>query len=1001
MNARSAWNLRAVLALLFSASLVPAAVAQATAPSTAPSTEEKKEAESSVKLEKFEVTGSRIARTEVEGPSPIRVISRADLEITGRSNLTELLRELPETGATGINEGGTTAAVRGSTALNLRNLGANNTLVIVNGRRQVFTGSNSGGTNFVDLNRFPVAMIERVEILKDGASAIYGSDATSGVVNIITRKDYTGFELSATYGNTFKTDSAEKAYSLFGGASSGKASLSVGLTYFERDALAADDRFFSRNADLTARFLERGGAFADIANDSNADLRSGTGNQARVTVRAGQVNGVNGVNIPGLAAGVTINRLPGTGGVVPSGSGSALGTLASATPSFTNPPATGSGGRFNPALAATYEVQRLSAGGSPSNLFNFQPFVWLVPKAERTGIQTNFRYELSDSVEAYASLSYQHNQSETHLAPSPISTAGDNQIIVPKENFYNPFGVDLNFNYRPTEVGPRIGNITSNTYTILTGVKGTLMDKFDWDLGYSFGRDETVDKTTNALSESRVRLALARTDATAFNIFGGPNFKNNPDTVNFIKTTSQKGGSAELTVVDAKISGPLFDLPMGTVKLAVYGDYREEDFSEANDAVSTTLDDIIGQVRLADSTAAFRNVRSIAAEISVPLVKPNTVRFVHDLSLSAAGRYEDFSDGYDSNIRPYVGLRFQPTKDLLLRGSYTEAFRAPTLPQLFGGVRQSLPNNLPDFARPQALTGDPFDGAATQRLVKAGGNPNLTPETSKSYQFGFVFDVPFKPLKGLTLEATYGQIKQRNIIATTGTGFLRNNEFGDAAGLITRVPGTQTFTNNTANPITVYTGPGARLSPGADKIVAPGQSITVPGQILSLSDTTVNLALQRDRYYDFVVRYTKRTNEYGVYAFSSTATYTESYAFTRTPGLPLPNFVDRDGFPRYRIQSNVTWSRKALTAAITNNYLPAYGDIDLDSFRTRSHSLWNAQVSYQFPAGGILDRTKITIGMDNIFDNDPPLYLDSVGYDNSLVGRPQGRFGYVTLKKEF
>lgn len=997
MNARSAWNLRALLALLFSASLVPAAVAQ----TTTSSTEEKKEEESSVKLEKFEVTGSRIARTEVEGPSPIRVISRADLELTGRSNLTELLRELPETGAIGINEGGTTAAVRGSTALDLRGLGANNTLVIVNGRRQVFTGSNSGGTNFVDLNRFPVAMIERVEILKDGASAIYGSDATSGVVNIITRRDYTGFELTATYGNTFKSDAAEKTYALFGGASSGKASLTVGLNYFERDALTASDRSFSSNADLTSRFLAAGGALADIANDGGADLRSGTGNQARVTVRAGQVNGVNGVNIPGLAAGVAVTRLPGTGGVVPSGAGALTGTLASATPSFTNPPAAGSGGKFNPALAASYEAQRLSAGQTPSNLFNFQPFVWLVPKAERTGIQTNFRYEISDNVEAYVSLSYQHNQSETHLAPSPISTAGDNQIIVPKENFYNPFGVDLNFNYRPTEVGPRIGNITSNTYTILAGVKGTLMDKFDWDVGYSFGRDETVDKTTNALSESRVRAALARTDATAFNIFGGPNFKNDPATVDFIRTTSQKGGSAELTTFDAKISGPIFDLPMGTVKLAIYGEYREEDFSEANDAVSTTLDDIIGQVRLADSTNAFRNVRSIAGEISIPLVKPNTIRFVHDLSLSAAARYEDFSDGYNSKVRPYFGLRFQPTKDLLFRGSYTEAFRAPTLPQLFGGVRQSLPNNLPDFARPQALTGDPFDGSATQRLVKAGGNPDLTPETAESYQFGFVWDVPFKPFKGLTLEATYGQIKQQNIISTTGTTFLRNNEFGDAAGLITRVPGTQTFTNTTANPITVYTGPGARLSPGADRVVAPGQSITVPGQILSLSDTTVNLALQRVRYYDFVVRYTKRTNEYGVYAFSSTATLTESYAFTRTPGQPLPNFVDRDGFPRYRIQSSLGWSRKALSASITNNYLPAYGDVDLDGIRTTTHSLWNAQVSYQFPAGGILDRTRVTIGMDNVFDNDPPLYLDSVGYDQSLVGRPQGRFGYVTLKKEF
>ena len=142
-----------------------------------------------VKLEKFEVTGSNIKRVDVEGPSPIKIITRQDIEVSGRTNLTDMLRELPETGQTGINEGGTTTSVRGSTALDLRGLGANNTLVIVNGRRVAPTGNNSGGTVFVDVNRFPIAMVERVEILKDGASAIYGADATSGVVNIILRKD--------------------------------------------------------------------------------------------------------------------------------------------------------------------------------------------------------------------------------------------------------------------------------------------------------------------------------------------------------------------------------------------------------------------------------------------------------------------------------------------------------------------------------------------------------------------------------------------------------------------------------------------------------------------------------------------------------------------------------------------------------------------------------------------------------------------------------------------
>lgn len=992
MNTRSVRNVLATLSLVLSAGYTIAMAQEAAA------TDKKEE---SVKLESFEITGSRIKRVDMEGPSPIRVINRQAIEASGRSNLTELMRELPEAGAIGINEGGTISAVRGSTALNLRALGANNTLVIVNGRRQVLTGSNSGGTTFVDLNRFPLAMIERIEILKDGASAIYGADATAGVINIITRKDFTGFQVSATYGNNFKNDTAEKSISLTGGASNGKASINVGVTYFERGALTANENDFSKNADLTARYLAKDPVTFAADPVGFFDLRSGTGNQARVTVKSGQVNGVNGVNIPGLAPGTAITRLPGTGGVVPSGAGALQGTLSSATPSFTTPFGGGTGGQFNAAAAATYEAQRLTAGQNPSNLFNFQPFVWLVPSAERTGMYSDFSYRLSDSLSAYLSLSYQHNHTRTELAPSPISTAGDNLIFVPKENFYNPFGIDVNFNYRATELGPRIADITSNTYSILTGVKGTFMDKFDWDIGYTYGHDETADVGSSGVSESRLRAALAKTDATAFNIFGGPNFKNNAATLKSVLVSSQKGGSADLNLFDAKISGPIMTLPMGDLKAAVYTEYRQENFAEANDAVSTTLDDIIGQVKLADSTRAYRNVESIAAEIGMPLVKANTIPFIYSLDLSAAARYEKFSDGYNSGTKPYVGLRYQPVKALLLRGSYTEAFRAPTLPQLFGGVRESLPSGLVDFARPQALTGDPFDGASTQRLVRAGGNPNLQPETAKSFTAGFVWDVPYKYFKGLTIEATYGEIAQHNIITTTGTTFIRNNEFGDAAGLITRAAGTQTFTNNTASPITVYTGPGARLSPGADKVVNPGESITVPGQILSLSDTVVNLAFQRVRYLDVAAKYSIKTTNWGRFSADSSMTYTREYTFTRTVGGPLQNFVDFDGLPRFRIQSHIGWSMKEWSAELTNNYIPSYGKPGSDGFRVDSYSTYNAQVSYVFPSKGIMSGVRLTLNMDNVFDTKPPLYRNAVGYDQSFVGRPQGRFASINLKKEF
>jgi outer membrane receptor protein involved in Fe transport len=952
------------------------------------------------KLEKFEVTGSRIKTVEAEGPSPVKIITRTEIEASGRTNLTDMLRDLPEAGFTGINEGGTTAAVRGSTALNLRDLGANNTLVIVNGRRVVNTANASGGTTFVDLNRFPIAMVERVEVLKDGASAVYGADATAGVVNIILRKDYNGAELSYSYGNSFRTDVAEKNFSFFGGASSGKASMTLGVTYFDRGALKAVDTDFGNNADLSARYLAKGAQYADGVAAGSYDLRSGTGPQARVNVTgvaAGQVQGQNGVNIPGLAAGTVINRLPGTGGVVPSGTGALLGTLSAATPSFTNPLTTGSGGVFNAALAASYVAQITAPRSNPSNLYNFQEWVWLTPEVHRTGMYSTFRYDIAKNVQFYAEASYQQNKSHIELAPSPISTAGDNNILIPKTNYWNPFGVDLAFNYRPVDFGARQADITNNTYQLLFGAKGTILERFDWDSAYTYGYDEVTDLTSNAMSESRLRAVLARSTPNALNIFGGPNFKNNPAVLNEIRVQQSKAGTAALDLWDGRVTGDLFDLPTGTVGMAFSGEVRMEKFNVANDALSTTLDDIIGQVRLADATRSNRTVKSLAGELRVPLAKPASVPGIYKLDLSLAARFEDFSDGYDSGIKPYVGLRYQPIKDLLLRGSYSETFRAPTLPQLYGGESQSLPNGLADLRRPQALTGDPFDGAATQRLVRAGGNPALTPETAKSHTYGFVYDLPFAPVKGLSVGASFFHIEQTNIITTTGTNYIRINEVGGGtAAFVVRDPGTETYTNTTSSAINVLSGPNGATTP-----VAPGATVTVPGRIQSILDRVVNLAYQKVEGYDFEVNYTKRTAAYGQFSLRNTITYLKFYGFTRTSNPA--NLAGRDGYPRIKFQSSLQWNLKEVTAGLSAIGNSAYGDFNRDGYEIDPYYTIGGFVSYDIPAGGLnlLENTKLTVGVDNAFDKKPPLYYNGVGYDQSMIARPAGRFFYVGIKKAF
>jgi iron complex outermembrane receptor protein len=367
------------------------------------------------------------------------------------------------------------------------------------------------------------------------------------------------------------------------------------------------------------------------------------------------------------------------------------------------------------------------------------------------------------------------------------------------------------------------------------------------------------------------------------------------------------------------------------------------------------------------------------------------------LALTVAGRFEKFSEGYDSGVTPYYGIKYQPIKSLVLRATYNEAFRAPTLPQLFGGIRESLPNGLSDLRRPQALTGDPFDGAATQRLVRAGGNPNLTPETAKGMQYGFVFEVPWKKLQGLSFGSSYFRIEQENLITTTGTSFIRQNEVGGGtAGLITRDPGTETYTNTTSAAINVLSGPN-----NATTAVAPGQTVTVPGRIRSILDGVLNLAFQKIEGYDMEVNYRKRTTNYGQFSLRSSASYTKFYGFTRTTN-PV-NVAGRDGYPRIRIQSSMLWSRKEHSAGITNNFIGPYGDYVRDGYEVDSYYTFNAFYGFDIPTGLIpfMQNTRLTLGVDNALDKQPHLYYDSVGYDNSFVSRPAGRFFYVSVRKTF
>lgn len=947
-----------------------------------------------VKLDPVEVTGSRIKRTDTEGPSPVLTITRPELELAATNHLSEILREVPEVGPMTINESNTTTFARGTSALDLRGLGASNTLVLLDGRRQSPYGISFAGVTFVDLNRYPTAMIERVEILKDGASAVYGADAIAGVVNLITRRNFSGAEISARYGNYGRTDGAEQSYAFVGGLAQGRLRATVSLTQTSRRAIAATDVPISVTADQTEYFRRRDPVkYAEqllptAGANSFFDSRSAAGPYATISVPtpaqlAAPRNALTLAAITNPLTGQRATALPGTGGV-PAGT---LGTAA--VPASV--PLTGNTGRPAPADF----VPRSFAPGPISNLYDFQPFVWLQPETMRRGLATHVDFDVADFATLYADVSFMRIRSRTQLAPAPTGTTfPDNAILVPASNYYNPFGIPVAFTFRPLEVGPRIALLASDSLNAVAGVRGTVADRFDWDVGASFSKTESTDTTENAVSETRLRAALAKSTPDAFNVFGGPGFKNDPATIDSVRIVNVSSGNADTMTLDVRVTtAELFALPWGAVGSAVAVEHRRERFNVTNDDFATVLDDLVGSSRAPDATSARRTVDSVAAELRVPLVREGRHRWLHTAELSGAARFETFSEGYDSGVKPSVGLRLRPTRDLLLRATHGEVFRAPTLPQLYGGVLDNTFTGAADLRRPPALTGDPADATTAPRLLRQGGNPDLKPEQGTTEQVGAVFDVPWRPLRGLSLEVTHGRIRQRDVIRTSlGTTFILQNELGATADLIVREPGSTTVRNDTAAPISVLTG-----AANATTAVAPGQTATVPGRIVMILDAAANLSTQIVRYWDFGARYRFAAPALGRFAVSTSWTLYDVHSFRRDPAAALIPTVGR-GLPRYRGQSSVTWQRGPWAANAGMAYTHRYRDYTIGRYEVPRYYTYSAGLSYGFARTSWLGETRLSLGIDNLLDREPPVD-GSGGANPTLVARPAGRFAFVALKR--
>ena len=929
-------------------------------------------------LEEVIVTGTQIKGADIAGALPVSVLDSEDIALTGAATGDELLRSIPQMGFVGFNDSTTTGvnAARGDVnSINLRGLGTGNTLVLINGRRMVLHPGTQTENRIpvvtTNANTIPVAGIERLEVLRDGAAALYGSDAVSGVVNYVLRDDFEEGEFNIRYGQSEGTGLDELIVNAGNGFAfnDGRTRIMLSGAYYERSALAASDRAYARNSDLRGRFA----GDPLFAGDNSLDNRSGA------------FLGWGAFTYAGL----------GTQHVRPS-------TLTR-----------DNGAVLSPA-DCTYEIGGglCLDGGSGDRALraNRNATRQLSPEAQRINVYATLGHELNERVELYSEWAYY--EAETNRVREQAGLLANGRFTVPAHYYWNPLGpvtfadgrvnpnrvvpagdpnvpdAGLGFQLRaftPFDTGLRRVNVKDDSYRIVIGARGDF-GGWDYDTGLVYSAAETVDSTRNRISSTLFQRQLLRDTPDTYNIFNGLNVNDpsspfdptpNPrSAIDPMLIGVRRASETSLTLADFKLSHPsIIELPAGSVGMAAGIEWREEDFNEDRDPRSDgTLrftdrvtgrllnrSDIVGSSASPDASGS-RRVTSLFAEFLIPVLRDTPG--ARSLDVQFAVRYENFSD-VGEVTKPKLALSWYPVDWLQLRGAYSEGFRAPNLTQT------SIPAVTVVNTVNDPVTG--FSGGMEERRT---GNENLRPEESENLTFGFVLT----PGDNLTLTADYWAIEQDGVV-----GLLN----ADNAVLLDAV----------------LRGQGSSLG----RLERDAET----GEPTVFNDLFQNQELRDMSGLDLSAFYTLDT-DLGAFDFSWHGAYL--IKFDQKPGPEQQIIIDaglaaqgagslieQNGRPRWRSTASARWRRDRWGAGLFVNYVGEVNDtstradndtaspgkaLPIDAFLTL-----NASLDYRF-AGGFMDGSRLRLGINNVFDEDPPLADEQLGFFGSLHSN-RGRYVFL------
>ncbi len=978
-------------------------------------------AASEATAERVIVTGSNIPTSEETGPNPVDTYRTEDIQKLGVINQTDLLTKLPiEAGGTvnqNIANGGD-----GAITPNLRGLLPKETLVLVDGKR---VAPNANGLG-VDINLIPFPMIDRIEILKDGASAIYGADAIAGVFNIILIHKFRGLEIGGTIGNTnlgASNDARENEVWLKAGTGDDKTDIVIIADAYQRDAI------FSRDRNLTSN----GNAIPFGGFDGRSDNRPGG------IFAAG--GGLALILDPSIAV-PTPHAFPN----------------AATDPQYIPRPgnATGTGPHNDPGFNSDF------------TFFNFAALTPAIPNADRQAFYGSFTRDLCDKyLTVFADFKYARSFFNAQLAPTPFSPDAfhDAQgigfsptgISVPIQNAFNPFTVadttlptgtafpglpvTTGVTYRSLEFGNRVSPTTKHDMLFDFGLKGELGEfgdyfkTWNWEMGFRYSRDEAINLSEGVVSAPGLREALLDTNpATAFNPFLNFSGVQQQTAIARSRVYVTLHDTAEFETPSAyfTLNGDLFQLPAGPVSFAVGSEYRGERYRDDPDSLNTTFNSI-GSSDL-EASKVNRDVWGFYQEVRIPVTSP-TWNFpgAYSLEFDLAEREEWYSQNtaatsvigaghsqFDTQ-RPKFSVRWQPIdQQLTLRASYSEGFHAPQLFEISPASTQSFP----------AVTDVRSNFTQSQVEERQIGNPDLQPEVAYEWSYGLVYSP--KWLKGLTVSADWWHIDMRSIASILGAQFIIEHNI---PGLIQRgapPPGAPPISNS------AYTGPDL-------------------GPITVVIDPNDNLAGAVLEGLDYELIYILDTSifghgDFGQFTYTVNGTWLSRFELQVNPdqdsfniaGQFVPSaFALTSSLPRNRAFASLfyhgphdSWMN-GLDVGATVHWTGQYWD-DLLEGANRKVREWTtldllASYTFNMPTpvaqqevpglskdGGKnvmpvstatysecgwrawLNGTTVTLGMQNVFDADPPFVAGSFenNYDESLAD-VRGRFWYVGLKKRF